>query len=64
MYTCIDSKHHGAKTQSTDRQGQFEVATSLRSNTACSSVFLGYGVKMKRRLCVRVQSAVVIFLWS
>ena len=64
MHTCIDSKHHGAKTQSTDRQSQFEVTTSLRSNTACSSVLVGYGVKMKRRLYVRVQSAVVIFLWS
>ena len=57
MYTRIDSKHHGANTQSTDRQSQFEVATFLRSNTACWVVFVGYGVKMKGRLCVTVQSA-------
>ena len=28
----------------------FEVTTSLRRNTVCTSVVVGYGVKMKRRL--------------
>ena len=46
------------RSQSTvHRSTEFEVTTSLRRNTVCTSVFLGYGVKMKRRLCVSVQYA-------
>ena len=32
------------------RSTEFEVTTSLRRNTVCTSVIVGYGVKMKRRL--------------
>ena len=34
-----------------NRSTEFEVTTSLRRNTVCTSVIVGYGVKMKRRLC-------------
>ena len=37
------------------RSTEFEVTTSLRRNTVWTSVIVGYGVKMKRRLCVSVQ---------
>ena len=43
---------------------EFEVTTSLRRNTVCTSVIVGYGVKMKRRLCVSVQCAGCYFLFS
>ena len=33
------------------------MTTSLRKNTVCTSVIVGYGVKMKRRLGVSVQYA-------
>ena len=42
-----------SRSQSTvdrDRSTEFEVTTSLRRNAVCTSVILGYGVKMKRRL--------------
>ena len=40
------------RSQSTvdNRSTEFEVTTSLRRNTVCTSVIIGYGVKMKRRL--------------
>ena len=42
-----------------NRLTEFEVhvTTSLRRNTVSTSVIVGYGVKMKRRLCVSVQCA-------
>ena len=39
------------------RSTEFEVTASLRRNTVCTSVIVGYGVKMKRRLCISVQCA-------
>ena len=41
-----------SRSQSTvdNRSTEFEVTTSLRRNTVCTSVIVGYGVKMKRRL--------------
>ena len=33
-----------------NRSTEFEVTTSLQRNTVCTSVIVGYGVKMKRRL--------------
>ena len=39
------------------RSIEFEVTTSLQRNTVCTSVIVGYGAKMKRRLCVPVQHA-------
>ena len=33
-----------------NRSTEFDVTTSLRRNTVCTSVIVGYGVKMKRRL--------------
>ena len=33
-----------------NRSTEFEVTTSLRRNTVCTSVIVGHGVKMKRRL--------------
>ena len=38
-----------------NRSTEFKVTTSLRRITVCTSVIVGYGVKMKRRLCVLVQ---------
>ena len=47
-----------SRSQSTvNRSTEFEVTTSLRRNTVFTSVIVGYGVKMKRRLCVSVQCA-------
>ena len=47
-----------SRSQSTvNRSTEFEVTTSLRRNTVCTSVLVGYAVKMKRRLCVSVQCA-------
>ena len=41
-----------SRSQSTvdNRSTEFEVTTSLRRNTVCTSVIVGYGVKMERRL--------------
>ena len=39
------------------RSIEFKVTTSLRRNTVCKSVIVGYVGKMKRRLCVSVQCA-------
>ena len=47
-----------SRSQSTvNRSTEFKVTTSLRRNIVCTSVIVGYGVKMKRRLCVSVQCA-------
>ena len=35
-----------------NRSTEFEVTTFLRRISACTSVIVGYGMKMKRRLCV------------
>ena len=40
-----------------NRSTEFEVTTSWRRNTVCTSVIVGYGVNMKRRLCVSMQCA-------
>ena len=54
-----------SRSQSTvNRSTEFEVTTSLRRNTVCTSVIVGYGVKMKRRLCVSVQCAECYFFFS
>ena len=52
-----------SRSQSTvdNRSTEFEVTTSLRRNTVCTSVIVGYGVNMKRRLCVSVQCAGYFF---
>ena len=44
-------------TRTVNRSTEFEVTTSLRRNTVCTNVIVGYVVKMKRRLCVSVQCA-------
>ena len=54
-----------SQSQSTvNRSIEFEVTTSLRRNTVCTSVIVGYSVKMKRRLCVSVQCAGCYFFFS
>ena len=54
-----------SRSQSTvNRPTEFEVITSLPRNTVCTSVIVGYGVKMKRCLCVSVQCAGCYFLFS
>ena len=54
-----------SRSQSTvERSTEFEVTTSLRRNTVYTSVIVGYGVKMKRRLCVSVQCAGCFFFFS
>ena len=54
-----------SRSQSTvQRSTEFEVTTSLRRNTVCTSVIVGYGVKMRRRLCVSVQCAGCYFFFS
>ena len=63
MYTCTGAKNRGAKAQSVNRSTEFEVTTSLRRNTVFTSVIVGYGVKMKRRLCVSVQCADCYFFF-
>ena len=40
-----------------NRSTEFEITTSSRRNTVCTSVIVGYDVNMKRRLCVSVQYA-------
>ena len=54
-----------SRSQSTvNRSTEFEVTTSLRRNTVRTSVIVGYGVKMKRRLCVSVQCASRYYFFS
>ena len=58
-------RRQGSRSQSTvNRSTEFEVTTSLRRNTVCTSVIVGYGVKMRRRLCVSVQCAGCYFFFS
>ena len=54
-----------SRSQSTvdNRSTEFEVTTSLRRNTVCTSVIVGYGVKMKIRLSANVR-VVTFFLRS
>ena len=55
MHTC---RLQESRSQCTVyRSTEFEVTTCLRRDTVCTSVIVGYGVKMKRRLCVSVQCA-------
>ena len=63
MYTCTGAKNRGAKARS-NRSTEFEVTTSLRRNAVCTSLIVGYGVKIKIRLCVSVQCAGCYFLFS
>ena len=62
MYTCVGSQE--SQSQSTvNRSTAFEVTTSLWRNTVCTSVIVGYGVKMKRRPSVSVQCAGCYFFF-
>ena len=50
---CLHAhRRQESRSQSTvdKRSTEFEVTTSLRRNTVCTSVIVGYGVKIKRRL--------------
>ena len=60
MHRCQESRSQSTVNRSTE----FEVTTSLRRTEHCTSVIVGYGVKMKRRLCVSVQCAGCYFFFS
>ena len=60
MHKCQESRSQSTVNRSTE----FEVTTSLRRAEHCTSVIVGYGVKMKRRLCVSVQCVGCYFFFS
>ena len=57
MDVCMHKLQESRSQTTVNRSTEFEVTTSLRRNTVCTSMIVGYGVKMKRRLCVSVQCA-------
>ena len=53
------------RSQSTvNRSTEFEVTTSLRRNTVCTSVIVGYCVKMKDAFASQCNVRVVTFFFS
>ena len=65
MDVYMHRRQESRRNQSTvNRSTEFKATTSLRRNTVCTSVIVGYGVKMKRRLCVSVQCACCYFFFS
>ena len=60
IHRLPESRSHTTVNRSTE----FEVTTSLRRNTVCTSVIVGYDLNMKRRLCVSAQCAGCYFLFS